>query len=407
MQSWPEVVTPHVPLTPPALRLYDSASDTVHALTDRDEYRIYVCGITPYDATHLGHAATYLAFDLVIRQLRDAGKAVHYVQNVTDIDDPLLERAERNGEDWQELARRETDLFREDMTALRIIPPAAYVGAVESMDLVAAAVDRLLKSGAAYRLADGTGDVYYDIDSAPKFGYVSQYDERTMLEFFAERGGDPDRAGKRHRLDPLLWRGAREGEPSWPSVVGEGRPGWHIECAAIAQDGLGDTIDIQGGGSDLRFPHHEMSTAHAETLSGAAPFAGHYTQTAMIGLDGEKMSKSRGNLVFVSTLRRDGVDPMAVRLGLLAGHYRQDREWSDAVLQEALDRLRAWRTAVARQTAPDAAPVIAAIRERLADDLDTPAVLRIIDEWAATPGTREDAAQRLASAIDALLGIAL
>ncbi|PRZ42159.1 cysteinyl-tRNA synthetase [Antricoccus suffuscus] len=407
MHSWPDVVVPPIPDNPPALRLYDSSSDTVRPLADRGEYRIYVCGITPYDATHLGHAATYLAFDLAIRQLRDAGKTVHYVQNVTDIDDPLLERAEANGEDWQDLARRETDLFREDMTALRVLPPERYVGAVESMDLVADAVNKLLESGAAYRLADGTNDVYYDTDAAPKFGYVSQYDEATMLGFFAERGGDPEREGKRHALDPLLWRGIRDGEPSWSTVVGEGRPGWHIECAAIALDGLGDTIDIQGGGSDLRFPHHEMSTAHAETLTGLTPFAGHYSQAAMIGLDGEKMSKSKGNLVLVSVLRRDGVDPMAVRVGLLAGHYRQDRDWSDEVLHAALDRLSAWRAAVARDNAPEAAPVIAAIRERLADDLDTPAALRIIDDWASTSGTAEGAGVQLSTAIDALLGIAL
>lgn len=409
MHSWPDVVVPQIPDSPPVLRLFDSSSDSVRPLAERTDYRIYVCGITPYDATHLGHAATYLAFDLAIRQLRDAGKTVHYVQNVTDIDDPLLERAELNGEDWQDLARRETDLFRDDMTALRILPPEKYVGAVESMDLVAAAVKKLMDLGAAYQLTDGTADIYYDIDASPKFGYVSQYDEPTMMQFFAERGGDPERAGKRHALDPLLWRGKRDGEPSWTSVVGDGRPGWHVECTAIALDELGDTIDIQGGGSDLRFPHHEMSAAHAETLTGLNPFAGHYCQAAMVGLAGKKMSKSRGNLVLVSVLRRDGVDPMAIRLGLLAGHYRQDRDWDDEVLAEAMARLASWRQAVARTYAPDPTAAIQALRECLANDLDTAGALSAIDNWAVSDESpaNPDAGREMAQAVDALLGIAL
>ena len=373
---------------------------------------MYVCGITPYDATHLGHAATMITFDLVQRMWRDAGVDVRYVQNVTDIDDPLLERAERDGEDWKVLAMRETALFREDMEALRIIPPAHYVGAVESIPDIAEKVLVLLKEGAAYRLDDGTGDVYFDITAAPQFGYESNLSREQMLEIFPERGGDPDRAGKRDPLDPLLWRGAREGEPSWPGGgLGAGRPGWHIECAVIALNLLGDRIDVQGGGNDLLFPHHECSAAHAERLTGQAPFADHYVHAGMIGLDGEKMSKSKGNLVFVSRLRADKVDPMAVRLALMSGHYRTDRSWADDLLAAAQERLARWRRAAAAPAGPSGAELLAGVRERLADDLDTPGALAVADAWAeqALAGVADetDGPKLFADTLDALLGIRL
>ena len=326
-----------------ALSLYDSSTGTVRPTRPGPTARIYVCGITPYDSTHLGHAATYLAFDLVQRVWLDAGHQVHYVQNITDIDDPLLERAERDGIEWSDLAAEQIELFRQDMTALRVLAPQDYIGAVEAMDEVGAAVVALLAAGAAYRVPDDEyPDIYFDVEASGRFGYESRYDESTMDTFFAERGGDPDRAGKKHQLDPLLWRMARPGEPSWPSPLGAGRAGWHIECTAIAGNRLGllgvvdaAPIDVQGGGSDLIFPHHEYSAAHAEVLSGVERFAEHYTHAGMIGLDGEKMSKSRGNLVFVSKLREQGVDPMAVRLALFAGHYRQDRSWRAELLEQA------------------------------------------------------------------------
>src|SRR5262245_7776990 len=341
MDSWIAPPVPSLPGPAVPLRLYDTARAAVEPTGAAGDVRtMYVCGITPYDATHLGHAATMIAFDLINRAWRDARLDVRYVQNVTDIDDPLLERATRDGEDWVVLGMRETALFREDMEALRVIPPAHYVGAVESIPQIVVEVVRLLDEGIAYRLDDGTGDVYFDISAAARFGYESRLDRPEMLALFAERGGDPDRAGKRDPLDRLRWRGAREGEPAWDGgALGPGRPGWHIECAVIAVGRLGPRIDVQGGGSDLLFPHHEMSAAHAESLTGEAPFATHYTHAGMIGLDGEKMSKSRGNLVFVSRLRGDGVDSMAVRLGLLAETYRTDREWSDDVLKTAQARL--------------------------------------------------------------------
>ncbi|MEU4776085.1 cysteine--1-D-myo-inosityl 2-amino-2-deoxy-alpha-D-glucopyranoside ligase [Micromonospora sp. NPDC023644] len=412
MDSWAGHEVPRLPGRGQPLSLFDSARQGAHPSDPTGTATMYVCGITPYDATHLGHAATMIAFDLVQRVWRDAGRDVRYVQNVTDIDDPLLERAERDGEDWKVLAMRETALFREDMEALRIIPPAHYVGAVESIPEIADKVLLLLKDGAAYRLEDGTGDVYFDVAASSHFGYESNLSREQMLEIFPERGGDPDRAGKRDPLDPLLWRGAREGEPSWPGgELGAGRPGWHIECAVIALNLLGDRIDVQGGGNDLIFPHHECSAAHAERLTGAAPFADHYVHAGMIGLDGEKMSKSRGNLVFVSRLRADQVDPMAVRLALLSGHYRADRTWTDELLAAAQERLARWRRAAAAPAGPSGEEFLAGVRARVADDLDSPGALALADGWAEATlaGTADDPAAPalFAATLDALLGIRL
>ncbi|MEU8189200.1 cysteine--1-D-myo-inosityl 2-amino-2-deoxy-alpha-D-glucopyranoside ligase [Micromonospora carbonacea] len=412
MESWTGHEVPRLPGRGGPLTLFDSARRGAHPSRPGDVATMYVCGITPYDATHLGHAATMITFDLVQRMWLDAGLTVRYVQNVTDIDDPLLERAERDGEDWKVLAMRETALFREDMEALRMIPPAHYVGAVESIPDIADKVLTLLKDGAAYRLDDGTGDVYFDVAAAPEFGYESNLSRAEMLEIFPERGGDPERAGKRDPLDPLLWRGAREGEPSWPGGdLGPGRPGWHIECAVIALNLLGESIDVQGGGNDLLFPHHECSAAHAERLTGRSPFATHYVHAGMIGLNGEKMSKSKGNLVFVSRLRADLVDPMAVRLGLMAGHYRADRTWTDELLAAAQERLARWRRAAAAPSGPSGEDFLAGVRERLGDDLDTPGALALADDWAeralAGTGTDPDAPALFATTVDALLGIRL
>lgn len=413
MEAWIPPRVPSLPGTGPVVALYDSARRAVHPTRPRRTgARMYVCGITPYDATHLGHAATYIAFDLLLRAWRDAGHPVRYVQNVTDVDDPLLERAARDGEDWIVLGMRETALFREDMESLRIVPPDAFVGAVESIPVLVDRVATLLDDGAAYRLDDGTGDVYFDIASAPRFGYESNLSRAEMLTLSAERGGDPERAGKRDPLDPLLWRGAREGEPVWPGgALGPGRPGWHIECTVIALDRLGEQIDVQGGGNDLLFPHHECSAAHAERLTGAAPFAGHYVHAGMIGLHGQKMSKSKGNLAFVSRLRADGLDPMALRLALMSGHYRSDREWTDEVRKQGEQRLARWRAGVAAAAGPDGAELLAGVRARMADDLDAPGALALVDEWAdaAQSGAGGDpgAPALVRAVVDALLGVRL
>ncbi|WP_037038844.1 cysteine--1-D-myo-inosityl 2-amino-2-deoxy-alpha-D-glucopyranoside ligase [Pseudonocardia halophobica] len=412
MQTWAPVDLPVLEGSGPPLRLYDTSTARVRPTAPGATATMYVCGITPYDATHLGHAATYLAFDLVNRLWRDLGHEVHYVQNVTDIDEPLLERAERDQDDWVVLGMRETALFREDMEALRVLPPRDYIGAVEAIPEIAELVEKLLVNGAAYRIDDPEyPDVYFDSAATGHFGYESTYDEETMVRLSRERGGDPDRPGKRNPVDALLWRMERPGEPAWDSDLGRGRPGWHVECAAIALNRLGTQIDLNGGGSDLIFPHHECGAAHAEALTGDHPFARHYVHSGMIGLDGEKMSKSRGNLVFVSKLRSKGVDPNAVRAALISGHYREDRPWTDELLAEAEARLARWREAVSLDAAPDATGLVASLREHLADDLDTPRALAAVDAWASEAlerrGTDTGAPALARTAIDALLGIDL
>ena len=405
MHAWPTTDVPRLPGLGSPLRLWDSASGTLRVAAEGPEARMYVCGITPYDATHLGHANTYVSFDLVHRAWLDAGLRVRYVQNVTDVDDPLLERAEATGEDWQDLARRETQLFRTDMTALRVLPPHAYVGAVEAIPQIAHFVDLMRERGFAYEV---DGDWYYSIDTDPHFGEVSHLDRAEMRDTFAERGGDPGRSGKKDQLDPLLWRAERPGEPAWDSPMGRGRPGWHVECTAIALEHLGVGFDVQGGGRDLLFPHHEMSASHGSVVTGSFPFARTYVHSGMVGLDGAKMSKSLGNLELVSRLRVAGEDPMAVRLALLSQHYRSDWEWTPDLLAHARARLSAWRAGVARPAGPSAEPLLADVRARLADDLDTPAALAAIDAWAADASVGSaDAPALVRDLVDALLGVAL
>jgi len=392
--------------------LYDTADRQVRPVTSGQTATMYVCGITPYDATHLGHAATYLAFDLVHRAWLDAGHQVHYVQNITDVDDPLFERAQRDGVDWRELGDREIDLFRDDMAALRVLPPREYVAATEAIPEVVELVEKMLASGAAYVVDDPDHpDVYFRADATPQFGYESGYDRETMARLFGERGGDPDRPGKGYELDALLWSAEREGEPSWASPFGPGRPGWHVECAAIALSRIGTGLDIQGGGSDLIFPHHEFSAAHAECVTGERRFARHYVHSGMIGWDGQKMSKSLGNLVLVSQLRADRVEPAAIRLGLLAGHYRSDRQWSPDVLGQAQARLARWRQAVTLPSGPDAADMLARVRRYLADDLDTPKALAAVDGWSTDSleygGHDAEASALVRAMVDALLGVEL
>ncbi|MEV6103635.1 cysteine--1-D-myo-inosityl 2-amino-2-deoxy-alpha-D-glucopyranoside ligase [Streptomyces sp. NPDC051940] len=409
MYAWPASEVPALPGKGRDLRIHDTATGELVTLRTEETARLYVCGITPYDATHIGHAATYNAFDLVQRVWLDNKRQVHYVQNVTDVDDPLLERAVRDGEDWTHLAERETALFREDMTALRMLPPKHYVGAVEAIPRIVPLVERLRDAGAAYEL---DGDVYFSVASDSHFGEVSGLDAAAMRMLSAERGGDPDRPGKKNPLDPMLWMAARESEPSWDGAsLGPGRPGWHIECVAIALEHLGMGFDIQGGGSDLAFPHHEMGASHAQALTGEYPFAKAYVHAGMVALDGEKMSKSKGNLVFVSQLRRDDVDPAAIRLALLSHHYREDWEWTASVLERAQERLAHWRAAVSRPDGPAAEPFVEQVRDALADDLDAPAALEAVDRWAALQraegGSDMGAPGVISRAVDALLGVAL
>jgi L-cysteine:1D-myo-inositol 2-amino-2-deoxy-alpha-D-glucopyranoside ligase len=424
VRSWASPVVPSLPGagTPPTL--HDTATGAL--LSPRivnGTASLYVCGITPYDATHLGHASTYLAFDTLVRAWTDAGLEVAYAQNTTDVDDPLLERANATGVDWRELAASQTDLFRSDMEHLAVVPPTHYVAVTDVVTDVARAVARLLDSGVAYRVptADGAvDDVYFDVRAAERdtswhLGLESRLDLETMTRFSAERGGDPSRAGKRDPLDPLLWRGARVGEPSWDSPVGEGRPGWHIECTVIAEQTLPTPISVNGGGSDLIFPHHEMSAAHGIALTGHR-YADVFAHTGMVAYAGEKMSKSLGNLVKVSELVAGGADPRAIRLAVAAHHYRSDWEWFDDDLSAADERLLRWTTwartatSVPGDTAGDEpsrsvpTALLTRLRAALADDLDTPSALAAVDQAAVSgaSATRVDV-----DAVDALLGVDL
>ena len=413
MRAWPAIHVPALPgrAGPPVV--VDTATRASVVLDGTDPALLYVCGITPYDATHLGHAATYLAFDLLDRAWRDSGRAVSYVQNVTDIDDPLFERAAATGEDWASLAERQTELFRTDMAALRMIPPDEYVGAVEAIPLIVGLIETLDERDMVYRLDD---DLYFTATASAGFGTVSGLDPPAMVKLFAERGGDPDRPGKRNPLDCLLWTGAGPGEPSWESPWGPGRPGWHVECTAIAQAHLGPTVDVQGGGRDLVFPHHEMCAAQGRAVTGE-PFARVYLHQGMVGLDGEKMSKSKGNLVLVSALRGGGTDPMAIRLALLAHHVRTDWDWTTGDLRDAEERLERWRLAarVGLGAAPDlAAPgaqrALTDVRAAMGDHLDSPRALEVIDAWAAHAIAAQAApgeAAGAAAVCDTLLGVDL
>ncbi len=419
MDSWPAARVPALPGRAPETVIWDTPSGGLAPAAAGPDASIYACGITPYDATHIGHAATYIAWDLLIRAWRDAGRGVHYAQNITDIDDPLLERAARDGQDWRELADREIDRFRSDMTALRLLPPDHFIGAVEALGVIEEFSTVLSDRGSLYEL---DGDVYFCRSADPGFGSVSRLSTDQMIKLSAERGGDPGRPGKKDPLDPLVWLGERPGEPSWDSRFGPGRPGWHVECAAIATRYLGPAFDVQAGGSDLIFPHHEMSASHVRVAFGAEDgevFARRYVHAGMVRLDGEKMSKSLGNLVFVSGLREAGADPMAIRLAILAHHYRHDWDWTQEGLAAATSRLERWREAVRLAAGSPAggsaksAAVLAAMRERLADDLDAPGALAAVDRWAdavlagqGDPSGPPDAAV-IRDAVDALLGVEL
>ena len=413
MRAWPDVYLPELPsrFTVPELSLFNTAAQKVETLPKKSLYRMYVCGITPYDATHLGHAATYLTFDLINRFLRATGAEVDFVQNITDIDDPLLERAHRDGIDWEALAQSQVDLFKGDMADLHVIPPKHYIGVVEAMPLVVDAVQKLKDAATTYEVGS---DIYYRVHSDSEFGQRSHYSNEKMLEIFSQRGGDPQKPGKENPLDALVWLSQREGEPGWPSPFGAGRPGWHIECCAIALHYLNPeasdeyAIDIQGGGSDLIFPHHEMSAAQSRSINGQR-FARSYVHAGMVGLDGEKMSKSLGNLVFVSKLINSGVNPAAIRWALMGHSYSSDLMWSDALIQEAVIDIDRLQLNLARMEVAPTDSVIQEIIESLSQNLDTPRAIAAIKAWMdkTESGVTGGVAGELSRALDTLLGIAL
>ena len=407
MNSWPGN---NLPLMAgyefPTLKIIDSNLGLV-TVDAPSEFRIYVCGITPYDSTHLGHAATYLAFDLINRYQSLSGRSLNFVENITDIDDPLLERAKRDNSNWQQLADTQTQLFKSDMSALRIIPPNNLVKVTESMAIIEDFIKKLDGQGYVYEIS---GDYYFSVEQFLSGLPVSISE---AVKIFAERGGDPHRQGKKHQLDPLVWSANTEGEPGWESSFGFGRPGWHVECTAIAckyldKDSNNPILHVQGGGSDLIFPHHFMSAQIVRAAYGR-DFSQYFVHAAMIGLDGEKMSKSKGNLVFVSKLLSAGVDPMAIRWALLQGHYQKDREWSENLLSESEVQIATVRRALAQSEVSDSKELIVGIIADLSNNLDTPSALKRLLLWSEQSINAGSVNQSglVSRSIDALLGLAL
>ena len=413
MSNWPavEIVKWHGNL--PDLRLKLTSGDLEGFKSDLS-FKMYVCGITPYDATHLGHAATYLTFDLINRYLSLSGTEVDFVENITDIDDPLFERAKRDNQSWSELGSSQVALFESDMTSLRVLPPRNYVSVTEAMDSIIIAIERLVDEGFTYELS---GNIYFRISPYLESLPITL---EAAIEIFAQRGGDPERSGKQHPLDPILWVANKDGEPGWNSKMGFGRPGWHIECSVIAlenligpdyleeQSGVSKTISLQGGGTDLVFPHHFMTAALAKALT-KEDFAQAYLHAAMVGLDGEKMSKSKGNLVFVSKLLKEGIDPMTLRHALLSERYSEDRMWSQETLQQSEERVVRLRSALSRIECAPTDGVIQLIAQSIADDLNTPTALDVLDKWASESlvGKSGGSVGEISRFIDNALGLAL
>ncbi|WP_420450426.1 cysteine--tRNA ligase [Ilumatobacter sp.] len=362
------------------MQLYDTARRAVVPFEPGDDVLMYTCGITPYDSTHLGHAATFIAYDVLQRRLIDRGHTVTCVRNVTDVDDPLFAKARELGIHYLDLAAGEEARFERDMEALNALPVASTPRASSAIPDIRGFIGMVIDRGHAY---EAGGSVYFDVSTFPSFGTLSHHTEEEMLALAAERGGQVDDPNKRNPLDFVLWHPSASDEPSWDTLWGAGRPGWHIECSALALRELGTTIDLHGGGADLIFPHHECERAQSEAATGES-FVTHWMHTALISMDGEKMSKSRGNLVFVDRLREEW-DPRAIRLGIVEHHYRTEWEWDDELMPRNRDRLDAWRA-----NAGSNPGLLADVRARLDDDLDTPGAVELVDAAAASGhGTRE------------------
>jgi L-cysteine:1D-myo-inositol 2-amino-2-deoxy-alpha-D-glucopyranoside ligase len=374
------------------MRLYDTARQAVVPFEPGPLVTMYTCGITPYDATHLGHAATFLAYDIVQRRLRDLGHETRCVRNITDVDDPLLVKADELGVHYLDLAAAEVARFQDDMRALDMIPATSEPRATSAIPDIRGFIGMVLDRGHAYQAG---GAVYFDVSTVSDFGSVSHYSEDQMIAYARERGGNVDDPNKRHPLDFVLWQPSAPGEPFWETLWGPGRPGWHIECSALALRELGTTIDLHGGGSDLIFPHHECERVQSEAATGE-PFVRHWMHVAMVRMDGAKMSKSLGNLVFVDKLRTEW-DPRIIRLGILVNHYRHSWEWHDRLMPEAAARLDHWLAAAG----PASARTMEEVRQRLDDDLDTPGAIAAIDDAVARGEGVAEAAALIGVRLDA------
>ncbi len=355
----------------PTVRLYDTARGSVVPFDVGPVVTMYTCGITPYDSTHLGHAATYLSYDVLQRRLRDLGHETRCVRNVTDVDDSILGRARELGVHYLDLAAAEVARFDNDMVTLSMLPSWSEPRATSAIADIRGFIGMVLESGYAY---EAGGAVYFEVARFDGFGFLSGYSREKMVELASERGGNVEDPHKRDPLDFVLWQPSLPDEPAWESLWGRGRPGWHIECSALCLRELGTTIDLHGGGADLIFPHHECEAAQSEAATGV-PLVRHWMHQAMVHMDGEKMSKSLGNLVFVSDLAREW-DPRAIRLAVISQHYRVEWEWNDSLVATADEQVRRWVGAGRGSGALDE------VRRALDDDLDTPGAIAAIDAAA-------------------------
>jgi len=359
------------------MKLYDTAKQETVEFVPNPTVLMYTCGITPYDATHLGHAFTFISYDVLQRRLIDMGHQVKCVRNVTDVDDPLFAKARELGVHYLDLAAGEEARFESDMTALNALPVHSTPRASSAIPDIRGFIGMVIDRGFAY---ESGGSVYFDVEKFPQFGSVSHYSRETMIALARERGGNVDDPHKRNPLDFVLWHPSASDEPSWDTMWGAGRPGWHIECSALALRELGTTIDLHGGGSDLIFPHHECERAQSEAATGQ-PFVKHWMHVAMVSMDGHKMSKSRGNLVFVDKLRTQH-DPMAIRLGLIEHHYRTEWEWDDGLMARNEARLANWKSAAQVGGSRGDIGLLADVRSALDNDLDSPTAVAFIDAAA-------------------------
>ena len=387
-----------------SLRLYDTARREIVPFNPPHTVRMYVCGITPYDSTHLGHAATYINYDLLIRRLEDLGHEVRMVRNITDVDDSILPKARELGVPYLELADAETARFRSDMAALDLRPPVAEPRATDAVPEIIECVGQLLDKGNAYLSG---GSVYFDVSTFPNYGKLSHYPEDRMVKLARARGGNPDDPHRRAPLDFVLWQPSLADEPAWRAPFGAGRPGWHIECSCMVLHEHGPTIDLHGGGTDLIFPHHECEIAQSESLTGQT-FARHWMHSAMVSYEGEKMSKSLGNLVFVSDLLKVA-DPRAIRLALTRHHYRSGFEWYDTDLDEAVALLHRLLAAAEKPDGPNPLPFADRVREAIDDDLDAPRALEALDDLASAilSGGSDTRAPEVLRELGMLLGVDL